>query len=219
MSCNIDHIIWACQELGSGIEKLETMTGARAEAGGKHPGLGTHNALIHIGNRSYLEIVAPDPDQGGGPWSRSLQAMTGPGLLHWAVARPKLGDYRNGLPGLIGGGNEIMQASRQHPTLGPLRWQLLLLANHEFGCLVPFLIDWRDSAHPAELLEPVCTLTEVRITTPRLPELLKIASWLRLDAEFAVGEESKLEFLIDTPRGEIKLETAHPLPAGVSFGA
>lgn len=217
MSHNVDHIIWACRELAGGIEELEAMTGVRAEAGGKHPGLGTHNALIHLGDRSYLEIVAPDPDQAGGPWASSLLAMAGTGPLHWAVARPKLGNYRHGLSALIGGGNEVVRASRRHPTLGLLSWELLLLPHHEFGCLVPFLIDWRDSPHPTEPLEPACALNKVRITTPQLAELLKIGSWLGLDAEFVFGIEAKLEFLIYTPKGEVTLETAQPLPAGVSF--
>jgi hypothetical protein len=217
MNSDIDHIIWACRDIESGIDTFETMTGVRAEAGGKHAGLGTHNALMHIGNRTYLEIVAPDPDQDGGPWARTLQEMPEPGVLHWVIARPNLGEYQDGLPGLIGGGNQKMNVSRLHPTLGQLRWELMLIPRHEHGCLVPFLIDWADSTHPTELLEHICTLTSVRITTPQLPELMEIGSWLGLDADISRGNKPNLEFCIDTPNGEVILATPQPLPIGVLF--
>lgn len=217
MKSNVDHLIWACLDLEAGIDKFEALTGVRAEVGGKHPGLGTHNALVHIGNRSYLEIVAPDPDQDGGPWARTLEKMPEPGLLHWVIARPNLGDYVSGLPGLVGGENEIMGVSRKHPKLGMLRWELMLLPKHEHGCLVPFLIDWRDSSHPTESLDHVCTLKKVCVTTPRLSDMSKIGSWLGLNASLADGSEAKLEFFLDTPKGEVRLESPQPLPDGVSF--
>ncbi len=217
MNSKIDHIIWACPHLESGIDQLEAMTGVRAQAGGKHPNLGTHNALLHLGNRCYLEIVAPDPDHVGGPWSRSLQEMPEAGLLHWVLARPNLDDYANGLCGLIGSDNKVSSISRQHPTLAMLKWEILLLPLHDYGCLVPFLIDWGDSTHPTELLEHDCTLRNVRISTPDLPNMMKIVSWLGIDAEFAESSEPKLEFRIDTPKGKIAIATTQPLPIGVNF--
>ena len=214
---SIDHIIWACPDLESGIDQFEKMSGVRAVTGGKHPKLGTHNALLHLGNRSYLEIVAPDPDQDGGPWSRSMQELTEPILLHWVIARSNLDDYTNGLSGLIGGDNEVGSISRQHPTLGMLSWEILLLPKHDHGCLVPFLIDWGDSTHPTELLERQCTMRNVRISTPDLPDMMKITSWLAIDAVFVEADDPKLEFCIDTPNGELLIATTEPLPIGVNF--
>jgi hypothetical protein len=217
MNSNIDHVIWACPDLDSGIEEIEALTGVRPTAGGRHPKLGTHNALMHLGKRSYLEIVAPDPDHDGGPWSRSLQELTEPTLLHWVLARSRLSDYACGLSGLIGGDNEVGSIARQHPTLGELNWEILLFPRHDYGCLVPFLIDWSDSTHPTELLEPRCTLRNVRILSPDLPNMMKITSWLGIDAEFVEASEPKLEFRIDTPKGEVRLATPEPLPIGVTF--
>jgi len=214
---SIDHIIWACPDLESGVAAFEELSGVRAEAGGKHPKLGTHNALLHLGNRSYLEIVAPDPDQDGGPWSRSLRELTAPTLIHWVLARSRLSDYANGLSGLIGSNNEVGSISRQHPTLGILKWEILLFPQHDYGCLVPFLIDWGDSTHPTELLKHECTLRNARISTPDLANMMKIASWLAIDAEFAEASKPKLEIWIDTPKGEVRLATSRPLPVGVTF--
>ena len=156
-------------------------------------------------------------DHDGGPWSRSLQQLTEPTLLHWVLARSRLNDYVSGLSGLIGGDNEVGSIARQHPTLGELNWEILLLPQHDYGCLVPFLIDWGDSTHPTELLEHHCTLRIVRISSPDLPNMMKVASWLAIDAEFAEASKPKLEFRIDTPKGEVRLATTEPLPVGVTF--
>jgi hypothetical protein len=118
---------------------------------------------------------------------------------------------------LIGSDNEVGSISRQHPTLGMLSWEILLLPKHDHGCLVPFLIDWGDSTHPTELLEHQCTLRNVRISTPDLPNMMKIASWLAIDAEFFEASKPKLEFCIDAPKGEVRLATPEPLPIGVTF--
>src|SRR4051812_10884651 len=58
----IDHVILGIDDLQKGIAELERATGVRAVFGGAHPGRGTQNALISLGENHYLEILAPNPD-------------------------------------------------------------------------------------------------------------------------------------------------------------
>ena len=87
----LDHILLGCGELERGIAFVEERTGVRAAPGGVHPGRGTQNALLSLGTRHYLEIIAPDPKQAGttGPESSverlKLRELKEPRLVTWAA--------------------------------------------------------------------------------------------------------------------------------------
>src|SRR5437879_9586587 len=78
----LDHILLGCSDLDRGIAFVEEHTGVRAAFGGVHPGRGTQNALLSLGTRRYLEIIAPDPHQNiSDERPIKLQKLTEPRLV------------------------------------------------------------------------------------------------------------------------------------------
>jgi hypothetical protein len=83
----VDHLVFACTILEEGVDRLERLFGVRAGPGGRHLRWGTHNALLGIGPRSYIEVIAPDPDRASSaiPTLFGLDRIDEPRLVGWAA--------------------------------------------------------------------------------------------------------------------------------------
>src|SRR5207253_11255120 len=86
----LDHILLGCNDLDRGIAFVEERAGVRAAFGGVHPGRGTRNALLSLGERRYLEIIAPDPKQQKIVHFPQIRQMKEPRLIGWAVHPPDI---------------------------------------------------------------------------------------------------------------------------------
>jgi hypothetical protein len=145
----IDHLVYGAPDLDNAIDDLERRFGVRAAAGGRHVGIGTYNALLALGPRTYLEVIAPDPDQPApaNPRPFGLDDLTSSRLVGWAlgcddidaaIANSRARGYDPG---------DSIEMTRTAPNGTVLRWQLTL--NAIGGGPVPFLISWGATQHPA----------------------------------------------------------------------
>jgi hypothetical protein len=58
----LDHVTVMAASLVRGINYVSEVLGATVPQGGKHPLMGTHNALAQLGDEKFLEILAIDPE-------------------------------------------------------------------------------------------------------------------------------------------------------------
>jgi len=165
---SLDHLILGASDLSRGIQFIEQRTGVRAAFGGVHPGRGTHNALLSLGPRCYLEILAPDPEQQTLAWFRTLPELTEPRLMGWMVHPNNLAPLAERLREADIACDGPIESSRQRPNGRTLRWKLLRLADDRQG-LLPILIEWNaDSPHPADDSPSGLSLVRFEVSTPHL---------------------------------------------------
>jgi hypothetical protein len=208
----IDHVIWFAQDLPAANAYFEARLDSAPSYGGVHPGDGTCNSLVSLGEATYLEILAFDPEQPRPPGE--LSSLSGQGVYHWAVGGVALADIkaRAAQAGIETSG--IVSGGRRVPDGGSIAWDTLAIADHGFGALVPFFIDWRDCAHPATSAPKGGCLAKIELVTPRADELRSLFASLDLDINITVGEAPEITATIKTQRGPEVLRSFDPLPQG-----
>lgn len=207
----LDHILLGCSDLERGIAFVEERTGVKAAFGGVHPGRGTQNALLSLGERHYLEIIAPDPKQAGatGPESSverlKLREFVEPRLVTWAAHPEGVAALAEKLKkaGVVADGPT--PGSRKRPDGRVLQWQTVNLADDEGG-LLPFFIEWGDgTVHPSVDAPRGCTLEKFWIESPEPIGLTKKLETISVEVWVIRSEKVRLRARIVGPKGVMEL--------------
>ena len=208
----LDHILLGCNDLDRGIAFVEERTGVRAAFGGVHPGRGTRNALLSLGERRYLEIIAPDPKQDTvQPFAAQqltvIKELTTPRLIGWA-AHP--GEVEAFAKKLRESGIAIegpWPGSRARPDGRVLSWKSVGLADDRHG-LLPFFIEWgTNSVHPSADAPAGCHLERFAVADPDPGELSKTFQRLGIDVPVERGERPQLRARMIGPRGKFEVSS------------
>ena len=143
MLLGIDHMIIAIDEPDAAIEALAQTLGVDAgDAGGRHPGWGTFNRLLWLGD-TYVELLGiDDPDLAktswlGAPALRRLES--GEGLVSWALASDSLDMDADRMAASGAPLVTRMPGHRPRPDGRVARWRLALPP--VVGIEHPFLIE------------------------------------------------------------------------------
>ena len=203
----IEHLVYAAPDLTHGIELIERLIGIAPTLGGQHPGRGTRNALLALGEHAYLEIVAPDPDQpppATGRWL-GVDDVHEARLTTWAAKHSELTSFRarvlkNGVP--LG---EVKSGARERTDGVRLSWQLTEPEPLIAGGIVPFFIDWGDSPHPAATAAHGASLVDFRLEHPDVESIQQMLRTLDLDIPVSLADRPALVATLDGPRGRVEL--------------
>jgi hypothetical protein len=149
----LDHLIVAAETLDQGEDYLESLLGARPQRGGKHVAMGTHNSVLKLGERCYLELIAIDPDAAAPERKRwfdldrpAMRALLGqrPRLIHWAARTDDIEAARRASP--------IDPGPVHAMSRGSFRWRITIPddGSRPGAGVLPTLIQWDDARHPAD---------------------------------------------------------------------
>lgn len=204
----LDHLVYAVPDLAAAVASLELQTGLRPAAGGRHLGLGTRNYLLRLGSTAYLEIIGPDlehPPAAGVAMPFGVDQIREPRLLTWAVHPP---DLDAAVSRFAAAGADLGQPramSRRTPAGDLLEWRLATVLPLPFAGVVPFLIDWGSTTHPAsDSALPTATLLSLTAAHPDPAAVTRIVDSAGLTLAVETGPV-RLTATLDTLRGLVTL--------------
>jgi len=200
----IDHVLIAVPDLDASARELEARYGLGSVDGGRHPGWGTANRIVPLGD-TYLELIGVvDSDEAAGSAFGRAVAAAAPSqarLLGWAARADDIDAVadRLGLP--------VHDGSREAIDGRLLRWRLAGVEDALAEPALPFFIEWGpDTPHPGS------AATELRIAELRLSgSAERLTTWLGgelLPVDVVEGQPALTAVIIRGPGVEIVLGTA-----------
>jgi hypothetical protein len=177
-------------------------------AGGRHDRMGTHNLLMRIGSRVYLELIAIDPAASapGRPrWfalddpAQQARLRERPRPIAWVASTPDMDAALAASPADLGRPADM--------TRGELRWRISVRddgALPEAGTL-PVLIEWPAGMHPASgMADAGVRLQHLRLAHPvseRLAAELSALGAAHLVSLVSAADAPLIELELCTRRG------------------
>lgn len=203
----VDHLVYAVPHLDAAATVLAARLGIRPSSGGRHEGRGTRNALIALGDRCYLEILAPDPEALAPDRPRwfGVDRLRAPRLAGWAASGKELETIvadaaRRGVR--LGA---VKTGSRRQPDGVLLSWRFTDPTEAVGDGIVPFFIDWGESPHPAGVAAGGATLVGLRAEHPDPEKVSEILAAVGIELDVRGAAAPALVAELDTPRGRVEL--------------
>jgi hypothetical protein len=207
MAATFDHFIYAGRDLEALSAQFEALTGVAPGRGGRHPGMGTHNALASLGNNVYFELLAVDPTQKDrlqGTMGARIDALPSPRLFAYMLGTPNLEQQQKVLAG-HGIGADLFDASRTTTDGRTLKWRLLVPHDNPFGDFVPKFIDWLDTQHPSLTSTPGCAFKSFEIGHPQAAGLRGLLDELGASVPVESSDRAHFRLAIASPKGRVVL--------------
>ena len=203
----VDHLVYAAPELEAAVDALEAKLGVRAAAGGRHVGEGTRNFLMALGPACYLEIVGPDAEAPvpSRPRWFGIDTLAEPRLVAWAARAEGLerAVARAAADGVTLG--RIAAGNRETAEGQRLSWRFTDPRVVVEGGVVPFLIDWGQTPHPALSAPQGAILKDLQAEHPEHQRVREALAVLGLKLSVRRGPIAALAALLETPKGVVQL--------------
>jgi len=199
----VDHFVVAGPDLAALGEWWADAVGTDAVEGGAHTGLGTRNLLAGIDSNTYVELIGPDPDQPdpSGPRPFGIDDLTDRRLVTFALAVPDLDAACAAVSASGIDPGEPFGMERTRPDGVRLQWRLAFPSGPELAGVMPFLIEWGTSAHPAVDLPSQTRLTQVSLQHPDAARIETAVRALAGDTWHVAHGPANVSASLETPEG------------------
>ncbi len=202
----LDHVLIAVADLAAAAQELETRHGLASVDGGRHPGWGTANRIVPLGE-AYLELVAvvDRAEAASSPFGRWVaEAPPGAGEpLGWAVRTDQLDAVARRLGLTVHAGSRVAAGGEL------LRWRTAGVEVAAAEPSLPFFIEWgRGVALPgrASVAHPAGPLALCELVLEGAAD--RLAAWLgteSLPLTVLPGAPRIARIVLSGPAGEIVL--------------
>lgn len=201
----IDHLVYADPSLDAAVAGIERRFGVRAAGGGQHLGHGTHNVMLGLGPRTYLELIAPDPGQPepATPRPFGVAGVRQGGLVGWALACDDIEAAARAAHRVGFEFGPVTDGARRTPDGETLHWRLT--ANALTAGVTPFLISWGDTRHPAASAPTGLQLDSFHLEHTDPGPLLLLLDALGVDVEVRQANRTALVARLTGPGGSGEL--------------
>ncbi len=198
----IDHLILGVDDLDRGMAEFARRTGVTPIKGGVHPGKGTQNALVSLGDMRYIEILAPSREPGIAPDQRTaFPALTPVG---WALHTRDLAAVVAALKSAGFAPSEIRPGARARPDGVRLTWQTAEVSGKGLEA-APFFIAWGASTpHPSTQSPAGCTLRSVTMTEANPAPLTRFLTTVGVAAPVRAGAARTMAVALACPKGDVR---------------
>ncbi|MFK4085071.1 VOC family protein [Kribbella sp. NPDC020789] len=178
----LDHLVLGTADLFATVRRFGDATGVEPVEGGRHEQWGTRNFLVGLGGTTYLELLGPDPEADRPP----AFDFSGERFLTWAIHPADIDAVL--LTARAAGVDlgQIGPLSRATPSGELLSWRVSTPPEYLYDGLVPFLIDWGTTTHPATNL-PTVELVDLHASHPQAGELREALSVLSTSLDLSTG--------------------------------
>lgn len=204
-AAQVDHIMLGIDDLDRGMAQFEKVTGVRPVYGGKHPG-GTHNALVSLGDGTYLEILALQPLVAPPKEYEGLKQLHTLTPIGWAVSSKDSAQLRKRLSSAGMAVSEPSAGSRTTSAGAALSWQTFGL--EDTFDEAPFFIVWSpQTSHPSTTSPTGCRLRQWRVAGPHLKNLEQLRTALDLRMDVAEAPAISLRLSLSCPKGAVEFHS------------
>lgn len=187
---NLDHIVYATNDLERTASAFERATGVAPRIGGRHPVVATKNAVVGLGPGRYIEIIGPDPDLSpadGVQRPFGIDSLPGPRLVGWALRSGGIDEAAAASARAGADLGPVVPMQRLQPDGRILRWRMALPTPLAFSGAIPFLIDWGNTPHPSARPLPQLRLVAFRATSPEPKKIARVLAALGAHLDISPG--------------------------------